>query len=38
MEALNGWENEYVKEMGVSFRLYTSRIDDFLKNIDEEIR
>lgn len=38
MEALNGWENEYVQEMRIAFNSYTNRIDDFLKNIDKEIQ
>ena len=37
-EALMGLENEYVKEMGISFQRYMNRIDSFLKNIDQEIK
>ena len=36
-EALMSLENEYVKEMGIYFNYYMSRIESFLKNIDEEI-
>lgn len=38
MEALTRSENEYVEEMRISYNLYMSRINDFLKNIDEEIK
>ena len=37
-EALMGLENEYVKEMEISFQRYMNRIDSFLKNIDQEIK
>ena len=37
-EALKGLENEYVKEMEISFQRYMNRIDSFLKNIDQEIK
>ena len=37
-EALMGLENEYVKEMKISFQRYMNRIDSFLKNIDQEIK
>ena len=37
-EALMGLENEYVKEMEISFQCYMNRIDSFLKNIDQEIK
>lgn len=37
-EALMGLENEYVKEILYVYNSYVCRINDFLKNIDEEIR
>lgn len=38
MEALMGLENEYVEEIRIAFNRYTSRINDFLMNINDEIR